>query len=607
MTAMFRHFLLAAVLAAAACGAGAKPAPVAVSVADILAGRHDSALVRTTGRVREVFQDDIDSCWRHLVLVDGSSSILVSIGRKDYDGPLDHLIDATVEAVCSVVPFSGISRRHSGRSLHLCPGTGLTVVTPARANALDAPRVEDIGNLAPAEVAALGRRRTSGFVLARLPHSRILLRTSSGEVRSIVLADAEPPPIGRFVDVVGFPETDLYTINLNAASWRLATNAVSLTEAPTKDLRPEDLTRKLVDRTNFALDLHGQSVRVRGELLGDPTADGGFTVLQIGFGNRRVNLTVAAGPDGLPGYTSGCRIEAVGVCVVEKENWRPSLMIPRVNGISVAVNDPSDLRILSRPPWWTPRRLGIVIASLLAALIAILVWNVSLRRLADRRGRELYRANAAKDRANLRKEERTRLAVELHDSISQNMTGVSMQIDSAERFFTDDRDKALRHLDIASRTIDSCRQELRNCIYDLRGQALDEPDLNVALRATLQPHLGGARLALEVDVPRKRLTDNTTHAVLRIVRELAVNAVRHGKAGLITVRGTSTDRCCTFTVSDDGCGFDPANRAGIAEGHFGLQGVTERLKTLGGTLRIDSAAGRGTTIAFTLPTGDEQI
>ena len=93
-----------------------------------------------------------------------------------------------------------------------------------------------------------------------------------------------------------------------------------------------------------------------------------------------------------------------------------------------------------------------------------------------------------------------------------------------------------------------------------------------------------------------QLTDTTAHAVLNIARELTVNAVRHGHALRVRIAGEVKDGRVRFSVRDDGCGFDPSHAPGPSEGHFGLQGVKERINRLGGTLHIECAPGRGTEV-----------
>ena len=93
---------------------------------------------------------------------------------------------------------------------------------------------------------------------------------------------------------------------------------------------------------------------------------------------------------------------------------------------------PGDLKILTRPPFWTSGKLLAVIATLMLSLAAVGAWNRSLRRIAERRGRELFKAEIASAGAVLRVEERTRLAMDLHDSLAQNLSAVAWHIAAAQ-------------------------------------------------------------------------------------------------------------------------------------------------------------------------------
>ena len=156
----------------------------------------------------------------------------------------------------------------------------------------------------------------------------------------------------------------------------------------------------------------------------------------------------------------------------------------------------------------------------------------------------------------------------------------------------------LGHLSIASKTLQSCRDELRNCLWDLRSHTLEKRSMNEAIVLTLKPHVGNAALSVRFSVPRARLSDNLAHALLKIIRELASNAVRHGAAGAIRVAGATEENRILFSVTDNGTGFDPGNCPGIAEGHFGIQGIRERVRSLGGTVEFKCEPGKGTKVTI---------
>ena len=118
-----------------------------------------------------------------------------------------------------------------------------------------------------------------------------------------------------------------------------------------------------------------------------------------------------------------------------------------------------------------------------------------------------------------------------------------------------------------------------------------------AIERAVAPHTGSAKASVRFNVPREQLLETTTHAILRIIRELVSNAVRHGHASSIRIAGEHHGDQISFSVTDDGCGFDVREAPGPLQGHFGLQGIRERLKPYKGSIDIKSAVGKGTRIA----------
>ena len=121
-----------------------------------------------------------------------------------------------------------------------------------------------------------------------------------------------------------------------------------------------------------------------------------------------------------------------------------------------------------------------------------------------------------------------------------------------------------------------------------------------AVEHTIAPHLGGIKANVRFNVSRSRISESATHAVLRIIRELVSNAIRHGGAKQIWIAGECDGGRMSFSVKDDGCGFDPGSVPGPEQGHFGLLGVKERINTFGGTLEIRSKPGHGTKVTVSL-------
>ena len=203
--------------------------------------------------------------------------------------------------------------------------------------------------------------------------------------------------------------------------------------------------------------------------------------------------------------------------------------------------------------------------------------------------------------AEWRVSERTRLAVELHDSLSQNLSGLACQITAVRKTLPFTAEAAICRLNIAERMLTSSRTELKRCLWDLRGNALNCRNMTESIISTVTPVLDNAELIVRFSIPRIRLPETTAHTILCIVRELASNAVRHGHATRIQIAGAEDKAMILFSVRDNGCGFDVEHHAGIEEGHFGLEGVRERVDRLGGVLSIKSTRGSGTIVRISIP------
>ena len=586
---------------------GPAPEPIDASADDIYGGRLTYAPVRVSGIVADAFRDEANPTFTFLALRNGERTLyLPSVSMTDDD--LARLIDATVSVVgyCSSYRNTG-PRARLGYEVYYDGPSAITVLRPAPDDPFAVPELAgDVYEVWRPQTSGPLRRRIGGEVAAVWQGTKLLVRTRGGDLSTVELARPPAPPCGSFIEAAGLPETDFYHLNLSRAVWRAA-EPFAVSNPPPETVTAAYMMTDDQGRRKFKVALHGRVVRLVGTVTALPGNDSREGVLLLNSGESVLPVDTSAVPAALNGLVVGSTIEVTGVCLMETENWRPQAPFPHIKGVSVVLRAPDDLRVLARPPWWTPARLLIVIGSLLAALLAILAWNAALRLLVDRRSRQLLKAQIAKAESELRIDERTRLAVELHDSISQNLTGVALEINAADRT-AEDPAAAHRHLGLAAKTLKSCRDELKNCLWDLRNNALEETDMGEAIRRTLAPQIGDAKALVRFAVPRRKISDNTAHTLLRIIRELAANAIRHGGATEIRVAGSEEAGELRFSVRDNGRGFDPANAPGIAEGHFGLQGVRERVKGYEGRMEIDSARGRGTrvTVAIRMPQKKEE-
>ena len=576
--------------------------PTAVSALDFLNGKYDYQPILIQGLIRDAFKDEIDPEVTFLILSSSNHSIYVVFNSDEPDCIFfNRFVGAqvAVEGLCR--PTAHGMRRQIGRFIKAESINSIKILTPPASNPFDIPDISESSHMRAPELTSLDRRRTSGYIIAVMHGGNILLKTLNGKIVRADLAKDSLPHYGQYIEVAGLPETDLYNINLSRAIWRTVSGPPFCEASPT-NVSASFLMSDSQGRLRINTSFHGKNIRICGLVRSLPAIGNNDGCLFIESEGYIIPVDISSAPETLDDVCVGCKIEVVGTCAMIIDNWRPSAPFPRAKGFKIVVRKSNDIAILSYPPWWTSGRLIAVIGGLLAVLCGFFVWNRSLNRLAERRGKELTVETIARVTADLKVGERTRLAIELHDSLSQNLTGVSLEIAAATSLAPKGADLTLQHLNIATKTLKSCRDELRNCIWDLRNDALEQADMNDAIKRTLNPHVNGVNLAVRFNVPRERLSDNTAHALLRIIRELVQNAVRHSNAANIRIAGKLDDEQLLFSVSDDGCGFDPNNVQGVHQGHFGLQGIRERIDLLGGEMTISSTIGHGTKVSISLKT-----
>jgi signal transduction histidine kinase len=200
-------------------------------------------------------------------------------------------------------------------------------------------------------------------------------------------------------------------------------------------------------------------------------------------------------------------------------------------------------------------------------------------------------------------EERSRLAHELHDAVSQKLFSLRLTAQAAAALVDRDPARAKGELHQVAMLAAEATEELRAAVIELRPAALDEDGLVATLRTQIQvlDRAHSARVTFAGHGVRA-LPAAQEEAVLRVAQEALHNALRHSGAGRVDVtlekRGTGT----VLRVSDDGSGFEPtAVRA--AGRHLGLVSMRDRSSGVGGTLSVESAPGKGTTIEMEVPGG----
>ncbi|ANW20860.1 GAF domain-containing sensor histidine kinase [Streptomyces clavuligerus] len=200
-------------------------------------------------------------------------------------------------------------------------------------------------------------------------------------------------------------------------------------------------------------------------------------------------------------------------------------------------------------------------------------------------------------------EERSRLAHELHDAVSQKLFSLRLTAQAAAALVDRDPGRAKGELQQVAALAAEAADELRAAVVELRPAALDEDGLVHTLRTQIQV-LDRAHSATVTFDARgiKALPASQEEALLRVAQEALHNALRHSGADRVDVVLSRRPQGVLLSVSDNGKGFEPSavRRAGR---HLGLVSMRDRAGGVGGRLRVRSAPGEGTTIDMEVPCG----
>lgn len=244
-------------------------------------------------------------------------------------------------------------------------------------------------------------------------------------------------------------------------------------------------------------------------------------------------------------------------------------------------------------------RIAAIVASLLSIYFAIVLItktlrkrNVALEALVSERSKELVLAT--RNAATI--EERHRLAREIHDGLSQQITSTIMQLDAALQALPE-KNEAKALVSAASQSARQTLIEAQRTLEALHPASLEEADLSAALKNIC----ANAAIARAIDVQCRiegepfHLPDEVEFHFLRIAQEAVQNAIKHSKAQNIDIALIFNSGGVRLEICDDGIGFDP----GVTQnetGGLGLKGMKKRAESIGAELKTESSASEGTSI-----------
>lgn len=569
------------------------PTPRAYDRNRFFLGLDDCQRVEASGVVRGIREDAGNGRWVFLV-TDVTREFWVDVAKTAVSLPPEQYIDAAIRCTGVATAESNSRGELLAPKLSACPLDTFSVEIPP-GDVRDVPfaeigRYPDTGH----------RIRTQGVVTHSVPGSFLYLQAGCQGVL-VESNSMESLDEGDWVEAIGFvdgaesvfgmteahvrrikPGTPLEPFAIHPAEI-IRINAVALSRYDTAD--PGDYYGCLVTFPATVVDV-------------SPGRSGGEVRLLA----DDIPLTAISGLLGLiegRRLEPGSRVQVTGIVRPVGGAVRHSTMAPRpaaAPSLEILLRSPDDLKLLRAPSWWKPQRLAAVIAALAAAILVTLGWVWGLRRQVSRQVAVIEEKLQFEAVAG----ERLRIAQEFHDTLEQDLAGISLRLDAAAHLTDDERSQSV--LEQQRGFLEQVRRETHDFLWDLRDPTRTDGDLvdSLAAQVAYLQTLTNVPICMHVEADTIRVSPAAQFHLLRLVREAVTNALKHGSPTRVDVRLRAIDSGHDVEVEDDGHGFDVATHSAL-EGHFGLRGMAERALRMGATLSIDSAPGRGTRVRVEMP------
>ncbi len=234
-----------------------------------------------------------------------------------------------------------------------------------------------------------------------------------------------------------------------------------------------------------------------------------------------------------------------------------------------------------RTPWF------MALCALAIGLISVLAYQLRMKQVHGR-----FEAVLA---------ERSRLAREMHDTLIQGCASVSAMLEAASSCEADDNESRLHMIDYANTQIRATMDEARQAVWNLRAGEQAPTDLctGLAQMAGRMSREYGVQVDCRSTGSPFAIEQQDTHELMMVAREAFFNAVLHGHPKQVGAELRFSANALEMFLTDDGDGFEPEAKSW--DGHYGLQGMRERVHKFGGQFKIESQPRHGTRIQVTIP------
>lgn len=486
---------------------------------------------------------------------------------------------------------------------------GLRVLSGAENDLFGLPKAP-LGELAPfsLEPLALQRRLVEGTV-TYCDRDKLYLQEGLIAIR-VRPVSPQIFPVGTRVEASGFLDYSRPVAGLTAATVRAVGTATIPTpvELSVPILRAAYATVEKGGRA-YPCDYDGKLVRVEGRLSSLHTGDSSFACrLMLSTPHGSISALLRdddsrTAKSRLRGLHIGSQLQLTGIANLlyvkterEGESWRS----PSPYGISVLLRSVEDVTVLKAASGWNPATLMLALGiAVLLALIA-LVWVLELRRTVRKQTLRIEESLRAHRDAELEqqaaRDERFRLASDLHDSLQQHLTGAGYRIEAGLVRLGSAPEEVREQFLAARAALERTRSGLRDCLVGLREEEAGPNDFTTLIRRTLEKadHWPQDSLRIGQEGTAFPLSHRVAGSLLLFAQEAVANAFKHAAPSQVNVSVRFREDAFELEVQDDGRGFEEiSTRTGLSV-HLGLESLRNRLRWLGGEACIASQPGQGT-------------
>lgn len=599
-------------------GEEALPRPIPVELGRLFRGGDNAMRIEVGSASRAIVQGCRDNgvSWT-LVLDVASRRIAVAVDKTLIRDRPDHLIDAEVRVVGVIGAVRNSRGEFVAPVMTVADARDLAVVKPAPSSPFESPR-RPLNALATYQPEPSDGHRvwTEGVVTCVVPKQYCYLQDGLAGIR-VDCPEAPKLQIGDRVRAAGFIDIRRGTAGLVEGILQQLDNEPPPAPVP---ISPSVVCARIAQAHATRVlptpsDYDGVLIRFPATLVErQRTGDGWVITLTDDESTTVARLTdpTADEEPAISRLALGTTLSVTGVAQLGAAPAVEPLTtsrLPEPGDVEVLLRSAEDLMVVKAPSWWTPRRLAVTASVLAAVLAAAAVWVLLLRRevaiqsqkIADEQ-RSRHEA-AVEFQATLR--ERNRLAANLHDTVLQTVTGIGYQLTACKADDGGLATDATRHFGLVERMVGHAVNQLRGTVWALRATSPSDRTLAEALHE-LAERLGSehdAELLADIEEHLPTVPDFVAGNLLLIAQEAILNSLRHAEATTtrLGLRMAAGGGAMEMVIVDDGRGFDPANRPAARQGHFGLDGIRERVERIGGTLLIESRPGEGTTVTVRLP------